>query len=281
MEKSHLPLSSSSIGIFDSGSGGLTILQALEQQLPDQTFVYYGDYDNAPYGSRDSAEICQLTVAAMEIMFARGCRLIILACNTASAVALRWLQQEWLPSQLQCQGCNILGIVVPVVESLTGQSWHAANISHAAQTVTIFATPRTVASQVFPEEITKRAPDMRIIQEACPTLATAIENNASENTLRDIVSYHVDTICRDHSDAALQNIILGCTHYPHVQHLFAKALPPQAVIFSQGDCVAIALEKYLNKHPQFKSTQAPRPYYSENSRNSFIASVALSTGTNK
>ena len=154
------------IGVFDSGYGGLTVLRALVGALPDRTFLYLGDHAAAPYGNRSPDEIVMLTRTAVERLFGSGCRLVVLACNTAAAIALRKLQQEWLP--IAYPDHRILGVLVPMVEAITGQSWMSdpsgarrESPFRPARTVAVFATRQTVASNAYPGEIGKRAPEYR------------------------------------------------------------------------------------------------------------------------
>ncbi len=157
------------IGVFDSGSGGLTVLRALVTRLPEQRFVYLGDHAHAPYGDRDPEEIYELTRLNVERLFGLGCSLVILACNTAAAVALRRLQQTWLQQHYPQQ--RVLGVLVPVVEAVTRVPWQTkeptAESERAASRVAIFATARTVESGAYPREIVCRAPAISVLQQAC------------------------------------------------------------------------------------------------------------------
>src|SRR3569623_1164597 len=150
------------IGVFDSGFGGLTVHRALIEALPERDFIYLGDNRNAPYGTRSPIDILNLTCAALERLFAEGCTLAILACNTASTVALRWIQQQWLPVRRRRDGVprNVLGIVVPTIEAATGLGWTqeapAADPPTRSSTIAVFATCRTVESDCYPSEIRKR-----------------------------------------------------------------------------------------------------------------------------
>src|SRR5690606_22041427 len=161
------------IGVFDSGHGGLTVLHALTRRLPGEAFIYLGDHGNAPYGPRPEEEIYALTLAAVERLFAEGCGLVLLACNTASAIALRRLQQEWLPSAAPER--RVLGVFVPMVEVLAGVPWCdgapvppflTSGLVEPDGMVAVFATQRTIHSGAYPFEIGLRAPHMRVVSQA-------------------------------------------------------------------------------------------------------------------
>lgn len=264
------------IGLFDSGNGGLTIYQALKQRFPYLSFLYLGDHGNAPYGNRKSEDILQLTKTGVEILFKRGCKLVILACNTATAVAARKLQQDWLPSS-PWRGHNILGIIAPTVEAATQTPWAVTSPQYPQKynddVVLLFATERTISSNVYPEEIYKRCPKVRIIEQPCPALAGAIEEIYSEQELEALVKTYVDQslakITEMEHGQAPHRAILGCTHYPIVRHLFEKHLPNETRIFCQPTIVADSLEDYLERHQEYISRQT-----------SATESTLLTTGVN-
>ncbi len=244
------------IGCFDSGHGGLTILRALRARLPGQRFIYLGDHANAPYGDRPSAEVLALTAAAADWLFRQDARLVVLACNTATAVALRHLQQVWLPqSGWRDRGRNILGIVAPTVEAATLTPWGvgAPTETGAAREglVAVFATTRTVRTDVYGEEIAKRCPRMRIVQQACPGLAGAIEQGARLAAIDRLVGRHVRALLAATGAAAPDHVILGCTHYPLVEAVFRRHLPAGSRILSQPALVADSLADYLARHPHY------------------------------
>lgn len=243
------------IGVCDSGSGGLTVLSALAKRLPKQSFLYLGDHANAPYGERTESEIKQLSIALLDKLFARGLRLVILACNTASAVALREIQEDWLPKTYPQH--RVLGVLVPMVEALTGLPWSRDNpgTSPAARTVGLFATVRTVSSGAYPRQIQLRAKGYQMFQQACPGLATAIESNASQTELRGLVANYCSKLLRQMQGQPLDAVFLGCTHYPLVEHYFRENLPQGVEILSQPKIVAASLELYLQRHPEFPKTQ--------------------------
>ena len=182
------------IGLFDSGNGGLTVFRALRARFPQVRFIYLGDHANTPYGNRPSEEIVAFTQAGVELLFERGCRLVLLACNTATAVACRALQQDWLPSSAW-QGHNILGIIAPTVEAATQTPWAITSPQYPQKNnsdlIAIFATRRTVATNVYPEEIAKRCPRAKIIQQACPKLAGAIEEGVPPDRIDAMIQEYV------------------------------------------------------------------------------------------
>ena len=244
------------IGVFDSGHGGLTVLRALVDRFADRSFLYFGDHAHIPYGDRTSSEIVTFTRASVDLLFSRGCRLVILACNTAAAVALRTLQREWLPSHYPSH--RILGVLVPTVEAITGVSWRtgaaAPRLVSQSGTIAVFATRRTVESNAYPEEVAKRAPELVVLQHACVGLVDMIERNVARSDLRTAIEGHVSELLRALGDRPLNAVMLGCTHYPLVADLFAAALPRGIQILSQPDLVARSLGTYLQRHPEFDTS---------------------------
>ncbi len=232
------------IGVFDSGLGGLTVLAALRRAMPQQDFLYLGDNANAPYGVRTSADVTALTKSAIERLFAEGCGLVLIACNTASALALRTLQQEWLPTVAPDR--RLLGVFVPLIEALTGRGWQDQPGAAPLQKAAFFATPATVKSGTFTAEAQRLAPDLTVIEQDCPGLVDAIETG---NPVDGIVNRAVATALKGGKpDVAL----LGCTHYPHAETAFREALPAGTSIMSQPQVVAESLASYLERHPQFR-----------------------------
>lgn len=247
------------IGVFDSGLGGLTVLRALVDRFPDQSFLYLGDHANVPYGNRPSDEVVTLTRQAVEQLFNRGCRLVVLGCNTATAVAARKLQQDWLPSS-GYSGHNILGIVAPTVEAATQTPWAISTPQYPQKfntdLIAVFGTTRTISSGVFEEEIRKRCPRVRVIPQICADLAGAIENNRPETELDRLVGEGVKSVLAITGDELPHRAILGCTHFPLVEHLFRRHLPAFTRILSQPQIVADSLEDYLTRHPEYTSSRA-------------------------
>ncbi len=244
------------IGVFDSGLGGLTVLGALARRFPDVPFVYLGDHARVPYGDRASDEIVDLTRAGTEALFRQGCRLVVLGCNTATAVAARRLQQEWLPTTAwKAEGRNVLGIVAPTVEAATQTPWAVTSPQYPQKFLTdriaVFGTTRTIASGVYAEEIRKRCPKVTVIQQVSAELAGAIEEGASEEELDRLVNRAIDGVLAQSEGEPPHRAILGCTHFPLVEHLFRRHLPPATRILSQPDVVADSLEDYLSRHRQY------------------------------
>ena len=231
------------VGVFDSGLGGLTVLDALNSRLPDVPFVYFGDNSHAPYGVRDADDVYNLTTAAVERLWDAGCDLVILACNTASAAALRRMQESWIP-----QDKRVLGVFVPLIEALTERQWgdNSPPREVAVKHVALFATPATVRSRAFQRELAFRAIGVDVEAQACGGLVDAIEEG--DMILAEaLVRSHVDALKRKMPDP--QAAILGCTHYPLMQEIFQSALGPDVTVYSQASLVAESLADYLVRHP--------------------------------
>ena len=243
------------IGVFDSGLGGLTVLRAIVARMPEQDFVYLGDNANAPYGRRPPEEIYALTVAGVRRLFAEGCRLVVIACNTASAVALHDLQTTWLdPTERR-----VLGVFVPVIEHLTRRDWgdNAPPTHTGLRDVALFATAATVTSGAFPRELKFRARDVLVEAQPCPGLVEAIE--AGElGRAGDVARAHVAALLTRLPTP--QSAVLGCTHYPLVEAAFRDALPPGTALVSQPDLIADSLADYLKRHPRFRDGKGAVSY---------------------
>lgn len=233
------------VGIFDSGLGGLTVFREIRDKLPSQSLVYFGDNANAPYGVRDADDIYQLTCAGVSRLFDAGCDLVILACNTASAVALRHMQEEWVPADKR-----VLGVFVPMIEALTERDWgdNSAPREVGLRHVALFATPSTVASRAFQRELSFRAIGVDVEAQPCGGLVDALEEGdlvLSEALVRS----HVDALKRrmPNPEAA----VLGCTHFPMLLDVFETALGSGVRVLSQGEIVAASLADYLLRHPEY------------------------------
>jgi glutamate racemase len=247
------------IGVFDSGVGGLSVHRALTGRMPDADFIYLADQANAPNGGRPGEEIVDLTRAGCERLFDLGASVVVLACNTASAIALRRLQQTWLPDYRREQGraLNVLGIIVPTIEAATGLPWeHEAErrgdkIEHL-DILGVFSTPATANSRVYEIEIDKRRQDVAVFSEPCPNLAHMIEDGVSRAELAAEIKGHVEALKRRigrYPDRA----ILGCTHYELAADLFREALPEGTPLIYQPQSTAEALEGYFNRHPEYET----------------------------
>ncbi len=236
------------VGIFDSGLGGLTILDAVQARLPDVEFTYLADSANAPYGVRTADDIYDLTCAATQRLFDAGCDLVVLACNTASAAALRRMQEGWVP-----QDKRVLGVFVPLIEAMTERQWgdNSPPREVAVKHVALFATPATVATRAFQRELAFRAIGVDVEAQACGGVVDAIEDG--DFILAEaLVRSHVDALKRKMPEP--QAAILGCTHYPLMQDTFQQALGDGVKVYSQANLVAEALADYLQRHPSMGGT---------------------------
>jgi glutamate racemase len=242
------------IGVFDSGLGGLTVLRALVERFANVPFIYFGDHAHVPYGDRSSAEVVELTRQGTEALFAAGCKLVLLGCNTATAVAARKLQREWLPES-RWQGRNVLGIVAPTVEAATQTPWAVDSPQYPQKyntdLIAVFGTTRTISSGVYPEEIRKRCPKVTVVQQVCARLAGAIEDAAPDAELDSLVEEGIRGMLEQTGGVPPHRAILGCTHFPLVEHLFRRHLPAYTRILSQPEVVADSFEDYLARHPRY------------------------------
>ena len=247
------------IGVFDSGVGGLSVHRALVARLPTADFIYLADQANTPYGGREGEAIVDLTRAGCERLFAEGCDLVVLACNTASGIALRRLQQTWLPGYRKALGrpVNVLGIIVPTIEAATGLPWeHEAERRgdkvEKLDILAVFSTPATARSRVYEIEIDKRRQDVAVFSEPCPDLASMIEQGAAAAELASVVEGHVKAITA-RIGRPPDRAILGCTHYEIVADVFRAALKPGTPLIHQPGATADALQAYLEKHPEYRA----------------------------
>lgn len=227
------------IGVFDSGYGGLTILKEFSKRLPQYDYIYLGDNARAPYGTRSFPLVYNFTLQAVKELFSRGCHLVILACNTASAKALRSIQQNDLP--LINPEDRVLGVIRPTIETLPSVS----KTGHIA----LLATPGTVASHSYRMELEKFAPHMHITEQACPMWVPLVECNEANGPGADyFVKKYVDEVME--KDPLTDTIVLGCTHYPILLPKIRKYVPENVKILSQGGIVAESLADYLTRHPE-------------------------------
>jgi len=238
------------VGIFDSGLGGLTVLDAVATRMPDVPLYYYADTAHAPYGVRTMDDVHDLTKSAVDDMWSAGCDLVILACNTASAAALRRMQEAGVPD-----GKRVLGVFVPMIEALTERQWgdNSPPREVAVKHVALFATPATVASRAFQRELAFRAIGVDVEAQACGGVVDAIEDG--DMILAEaLVRSHVDALKRKMPNP--EAAILGCTHYPLMHDAFQAALGADVQVFSQGSLVADSLADYLDRHPDMLGESA-------------------------
>lgn len=227
------------IGVFDSGYGGLTVLSEIKKLLPQYDYIYLGDNSRAPYGSRSFEIVYEFTKQAVEALFEKGCSLVILACNTASAKALRTIQQKDLPIIDPTK--RVLGVIRPTVEIID----KITKNGH----IGVLGTIGTIQSQSYEIEVKKFFPDYKITGQACPMWAPLVENNEFDNEGAEFfIKKDINLLLE--KDPAIDTVILGCTHYPLLAESIRKALPDNISIISQGYYVAQSLEDYLSRHPE-------------------------------
>lgn len=230
------------IGVFDSGYGGLTVLRELVGKLPAYDYVYLGDNARTPYGTRSFDTVYHYTLECVRHLFDQGCRLVILACNTASAKALRNIQQLDLP-QL-APDCRVLGVIRPTTEVI-GQYSRTGHVG-------VLATRGTVTSESYVVEIEKFFPELRVFQEACPMWVPLVENGEYASPGADyFVQQHLDRLMRQ--SPAIDTLLLACTHYPLLLDKIREAAPANVTILSQGRIVADSLAEYLQRHPEIEA----------------------------
>lgn len=230
------------IGIFDSGYGGLTVMKEIVHKLPAYDYLYLGDNARAPYGNRSYDTVYHYTLQCVQWFFDRGCRLVILACNTASAKALRTIQQNDLPKLAPAN--RVLGVIRPTAEVIGRYS--------ETKSVGVLATNGTVASESYPMEIGKFFPDIRIYQEACPMWVPLAENNEYKGPGADyFVKKNLHNLFEKGED--IDVVLLGCTHYPLLKEKIEEHLPIGVKLISQGEIVAGSLADYLSRHPEIES----------------------------
>ena len=236
-----LPSAPGPIGIFDSGYGGLTILHGIRQLLPQYDYLYLGDNARAPYGPRSFDVVYEFTLQAVTRLFEMGCHLVILGCNTASAKALRTIQQNDLP-KLDAER-RVLGIIRPTAEVI-GSLTHNRHVG-------IFATEGTIKSESYNLEIHKLHPDIQVSGVACPFWVPLVEYNEADSPGADyFVKKRIDQLMS--LDPQIDTIILGCTHYPILLPKIHKYIPEGIRIISQGEYVASSLQQYFERHPDME-----------------------------
>lgn len=258
-----------SIGIFDSGYGGLTILDEIRRRLPQYDYLYLGDNARAPYGIRSFEVVYEFTLQAVKKLFDEGCSLVILACNTASAKALRTIQQNDLP---KLEGYKrVLGVIRPTIEKI--------NLLTKTNHVGVFGTPGTIFSESYVLEINKLFPHIQVTGEACPMWVPLVENGEYNSSGADyFIKKHINNIFE--KDSQIDSLILGCTHYPLLEKKIRYYLPQNVTLLSQGKYVADSLAKYLDRHPEIDLLCSKRNtihFYTTESEEKFkeMASVFL------
>lgn len=230
------------IGVFDSGYGGLTILREMRRRLPDYDYLYLGDNARAPYGPRSFDVVYKFTLEAVRYLFAQGCPLVILACNTASAKALRTIQQNDLPQIDPTR--RVLGVIRPTVEHL-GEMSRDGHIG-------VFATAGTVRSQSYDLEVAKLFPDFTVDSQACPMWVPLVENHEADGEGADyFVNKYVGELFTKRGD--IDTVLLACTHFPILYDKIRRAVPEGVNVVCQGEVVAESLADYLRRHPEMES----------------------------
>jgi glutamate racemase len=230
------------IGVFDSGYGGLTVLKDIVAQLPEYDYIYLGDNARAPYGTRSFEVVYEYTLQAVNELFSRGCELIILACNTASAKALRSIQQNDLP--LIDAKKRVLGVIRPSAEVI-GQWTTTGHIG-------ILATEGTVRSESYPLELQKFAAGCKVVQQACPMWVPIIENDQQDTEAGKLfIKQDIEKLLL--KDPEIDVIVLGCTHYPLIENYVRSLVPDSVKIVPQGKIVAQKLAEYLQRHPSMEA----------------------------
>jgi glutamate racemase len=258
------------IGIFDSGYGGLTVFREIRAKLPQYDYIYLGDNARAPYGPRDFDTIYHYTLECVRHLFDMGCQLVVLACNTASAKALRTIQQQDLPKIAPNR--RVLGVIRPTAE-IVGEFTQTRQVG-------ILATRGTVVSQSYVIEIEKFFPDIKVFQQACPMWVPLVENNEHEGKGADyfVKKYLGELLAQ--SDQ-IDTLVLGCTHYPLLTNKIRQYLPAQVKLLSQGEIVAKSLSEYLHRHPEIEtvcSKNGKVEYFTTESAEEFDRKAAIFLG---
>lgn len=238
----QLPQAPGPIGVFDSGYGGLTIYSEIKRLMPEYDYLYLGDNARAPYGTRSFDVVYEFTRQAVEFLFKQGCHLVILACNTASAKALRNIQQLDLPTLDPSR--RVLGIIRPTVESI-------GSITKSRH-VGVLATEGTIKSMSYPLEIKKLFPDIQVVGKACPMWASLVEANEHLTPGADyFVQRDVEALLE--RDPDIDTVILGCTHYPLLYDKVRSFVPAGVNVLTQGEAVAVSLKDYLGRHTDIEA----------------------------
>ena len=237
--KQSLPYQPGPIGVFDSGYGGLTILSKIREALPEYDYIYLGDNARTPYGTRSFEIVYEFTLQAVNKLFEMGCHLVILACNTASAKALRTIQMNDLPNIDPDR--RVLGVIRPTAECIGSMT--------QTRHVGILATAGTIKSESYPLEVHKLFEDIKVSGEACPMWVPLVENNEANGEGADFfIRKYIDNLLA--KDRQIDTLVLGCTHYPILLPKIQKFIPQGVKVVAQGEYVATSLKDYLHRHPE-------------------------------
>ena len=265
--KQSLPYQPGPIGVFDSGYGGLTILSKIREALPEYDYIYLGDTARPPYGTRSFEIVYEFTLQAVNKLFEMGCHLVILACNTASAKALRTIQMNDLPNIDPDR--RVLGVIRPTAECIGSMT--------QTRHVGILATAGTIKSESYPLEVHKLFEDIKVSGEACPMWVPLVENNEANGEGADFfIRKYIDNLLA--KDRQIDTLVLGCTHYPILLPKIQKFIPQGVKVVAQGEYVATSLKDYLHRHPEMdmKCTREGKcRFYTTEAEDKFIESASM------
>lgn len=265
--KQSLPYQPGPIGVFDSGYGGLTILSKIREALPEYDYIYLGDNARTPYGTRSFEIVYEFTLQAVNKLFEMGCHLVILACNTASAKALRTIQMNDLPNIDPDR--RVLGVIRPTAECI-GSMTQTGHVG-------ILATAGTIKSESYPLEVHKLFEDIKVSGEACPMWVPLVENNEANSEGADFfIRKYIDNLLA--KDRQIDTLVLGCTHYPILLPKIQKFIPQGVKVVAQGEYVATSLKDYLHRHPEMdmKCTREGKcRFYTTEAEDKFIESASM------
>ena len=265
--KQSLPYQPGPIGVFDSGYGGLTILSKIREALPEYDYIYLGDNARTPYGTRSFEIVYEFTLQAVNKLFEMGCHLVILACNTASAKALRTIQMNDLPNIDPDR--RVLGVIRPTAECIGSMT--------QTRHVGILATAGTIKSESYPLEVHKLFEDIKVSGEACPMWVPLVENNEANGEGADFfIRKYIDNLLA--KDRQIDTLVLGCTHYPMLLPKIQKFIPQGVKVVAQGEYVATSLKDYLHRHPEMdmKCTREGKcRFYTTEAEDKFIESASM------
>ncbi|MEA2701827.1 MAG: glutamate racemase [Candidatus Parcubacteria bacterium] len=232
-----------SIGVFDSGFGGIAILKEVRKALPNYRYIYLGDTARTPYGTRSMDVVHEFTLEAIDFLFEKGCEIIVVACNTASAEALRRIQREYLPRRHPDR--RVLGVIVPVLEE-------AIDVSRSGR-IGVLATEGTVRSGKFPKELRKMRRDMEVFQQSAPLLVPLVEEGEHRSQAARLM---LRTYLAPLKRRRIDTLILACTHYGHFEKMIAREMGSRVSIISEGKVIASKLKDYLRRHPEIDAKLA-------------------------